>query len=128
MLRKPRMEKLSLDFSVFITGINVSTKPELVHRNQLAFNYLFLLQNVCLRSKNMFVLCVETCTSKVKTKKCSFLQNSSLYFSSSKKFSVLNSSAKSETLFLLKEPAIFILNQYNSPPLMGSIQGQMTCP
>lgn len=121
------MEKQSLDFSVFIRKINVSTKPELVHSNNLVLNCLFLLKNL-LRSKESFFLCVETCTLKVKTKKCSFLQNSSLYFSSPKKCFVPNSSGKSETLFLLKKPAIFILNQYNSPPLMGSIQGQMSCP
>lgn len=45
------MEKSSLDSLVFIIKIKVSTKPELVHSNKLVLNYLFLLQNVCLKSK-----------------------------------------------------------------------------
>lgn len=60
------MEKLSLDFSVLFIKINVSTKPELVQRNKLVLNCLFLLQNVCLSYEESFFLCVETRTSKVK--------------------------------------------------------------
>lgn len=55
MLGKPSTEKLSLDFTVVFIKIKVSTKPELVHSSKLVLNYLFLLQNVCVRSKKNFL-------------------------------------------------------------------------
>lgn len=125
------METFSQEFSVFVVKIKVSTKPKLVHSNKLVLNYLILLQNICLRSKRnllMMLICMETCFSKVKTKKCSFLQNNNFYFSR-RMFSCRSVHLKLKLHVCWRsQQYLFCVSTTDCPSLMGGIQGQMSCP